>query len=142
MIINKSTVLKTTLKDSGLRYTQQRQAVWDELCSTSDHRDAEDIYVTMIRNGLPVSRATVYRTIEVLVNKGLARKLDIGDGRSRYEMRQEDSHHDHMICVNCGRIEEFVDPQIEELQKAVAIRYGYILKTHKLQLYGLCGDCQ
>ncbi|MEE9189311.1 MAG: transcriptional repressor [Candidatus Neomarinimicrobiota bacterium] len=135
-------VLKEALKDSGLRYTRQRQAVWDELCSTSDHRDAEDIYVTLVHDGLPVSRATVYRTIEVLVKKGLARKLDIGDGRSRYEMRLENSHHDHMICVNCGKIEEFVDLRIEELQEDVAKRHGYILNTHNLQLYGLCGDCQ
>jgi Fur family ferric uptake transcriptional regulator len=140
--MNKYSVLKEALKDSGLRYTQQRQTVWDELCSTSDHRDAEDIYVTLVRNGLSVSRATVYRTIEVLVKKGLARKLDIGDGRSRYEMRQDNSHHDHMICVNCGRIEEFVDLRIEELQKDVAVRNSFILKTHKLQLYGLCRDCQ
>jgi Fur family ferric uptake transcriptional regulator len=140
--MNKYSVLKEALKDSGLRYTQQRQTVWDELCSTSDHRDAEDIYVTLVRNGLSVSRATVYRTIEVLVKKGLARKLDIGDGRSRYEMRQDNSHHDHMICVNCGRIEEFVDLRIEELQKDIAVRNSFILKTHKLQLYGLCRDCQ
>ena len=140
--MNKYSILKEALKDSGLRYTQQRQTVWDELCSTSDHRDAEDIYVTLVRNGLSVSRATVYRTIEVLVKKGLARKLDIGDGRSRYEMRQDNSHHDHMICVNCGRIEEFVDLRIEELQKDVAVRNSFILKTHKLQLYGLCRDCQ
>jgi len=140
--MNKYSVLKEALKDSGLRYTQQRQTVWDELCSTSDHRDAEDIYVTLVRNGLSVSRATVYRTIEVLVKKGLARKLDIGDGRSRYEMRQDNSHHDHMICVNCGRIEEFVDLRIEELQKDVAVSNSFILKTHKLQLYGLCRDCQ
>ena len=140
--MNKYSVLKEALKDNRLRYTQQRQTVWDELCSTSDHRDAEDIYVTLVRNGLSVSRATVYRTIEVLVKKGLARKLDIGDGRSRYEMRQDNSHHDHMICVNCGRIEEFVDLRIEELQKDVAVRNSFILKTHKLQLYGLCRDCQ
>ncbi len=140
--MNKYSVLKEALKDNGLRDTQQLQTVWDELCSTSDHRDAEDIYVTLVRNGLSVSRATVYRTIEVLVKKGLARKLDIGDGRSRYEMRQDNSHHDHMICVNCGRIEEFVDLRIEELQKDVAVRNSFILKTHKLQLYGLCRDCQ
>lgn len=140
--MNKYSVLKEALKDSGLRYTQQRQTVWDELCSTSDHRDAEDIYVTLVRNGLSVSRATVYRTIEVLVKKGLAKKLDIGDGRSRYEMRQDNSHHDHLICVNCGRIEEFVDMRIEELQKDIAVRNSFILKTHKLQLYGLCRDCQ
>jgi Fur family ferric uptake transcriptional regulator len=140
--MNTYSVLKEALKDGGLRYTQQRQAVWDELCSTSDHRDAEDIYVTLVRNGLPVSRATVYRTIEVLVRKGLARKLDIGDGRSRYEMREDNSHHDHLICVNCGRIEEFVDLNIENLQEDIAKHHGYILQTHKLQLYGLCGDCQ
>jgi Fur family ferric uptake transcriptional regulator len=140
--MNTYSVLKEALKDGGLRYTQQRQAVWDELCSTSDHRDAEDIYVTLVRNGLPVSRATVYRTIEVLVKKGLARKLDIGDGRSRYEMREDNSHHDHLICVNCGRIEEFVDLNIEKLQKDIAKHHGYILQTHKLQLYGLCGNCQ
>ena len=77
--------LKKALSKEGLRYTQQRQAVWDELCSNDEHRDAEEIYLSLKKNGLQASRATVYRTIDVLVKNDLVRKLELGDGKARYE---------------------------------------------------------
>ena len=89
--------LKRVLKKEGLRYTQQRQSVWDELCATNDHRDAEEIYLAIRQSGLNVSRATVYRTIDVLVKNKMVRKLELGDGRARYEHRVNATHHDHLI---------------------------------------------
>ena len=87
--------LKDILKKEGLRYTSQRQAIWDEIRNSQEHRDAEDIYLSIHKSGLRVSRATVYRTIDVLVKNRFVRKMDVGDGRSRYEPRLDDDHHDH-----------------------------------------------
>jgi Fur family ferric uptake transcriptional regulator len=89
-----------------------------------------------------VSRATVYRTIDVLVKHKMLNKLDIGDGRRRYENRVNYSHHDHLICINCGIIEEFVDNRIEKLQEKVAKKHGFTLTRHNHQLFGLCSSCQ
>lgn len=85
--------LKKALRKEGLRYTQQRQAVWDELRATDAHRDAEEIYLSLRNSGLTVSRATVYRTIDVLVKNNMVRKLELGDGRARYEHKIDSTHH-------------------------------------------------
>ena len=134
--------LKRALKKEGLRYTQQRQSVWDELCATNDHRDAEEIYLAIRQSGLNVSRATVYRTMDILVKNDFARKLELGDGRSRYESKLNVPHHDHLICTSCGRIVEFMDQEIENLQEEIAKQYDFILNRHIHQLFGICKKCQ
>ncbi len=131
--------LTRILQKSGLRYTRQRQAVLDELNRTQDHRDVEDIYFSMRDKGLNVSRATVYRTLELLVKHHLVRRLDLGEGKYRFENRKE-KHHDHIICLDCNKIMEFVNERIEELQEEVAEEYGFILTKHVHQLFGHCLD--
>ena len=111
--------LTSALKKEGLRYTNQRQAVWDEIKSNDDHRDAEQIYNALRNNNLNVSRATVYRTIDVLVKNNLVRQLELGDGRKRYENKLDSSHHDHIVCLSCGDIQEFVDDLIENQQDKI-----------------------
>lgn len=123
------------LKKEGLRYTLQRQAVWDEIKSTEDHRDAEDIYQALRIKSISVSRATVYRTIDVLVKNKMVRKMDVGDGRSLYEPRLDDHHHDHMICLETGDIIEFFDQELELLQDKIAKKYGYKVIRHVHQLF-------
>ena len=94
--MNQIDILKNVLKNEGLRYTQQRQIIWDEIRSSTDHRDAEEIYLIIKKkNKLNVSRATVYRTIDVLVKNNLVRKMELGDGRALYEHKADDDHHDH-----------------------------------------------
>jgi len=123
------------LKKEGLRYTFQRQAVWDEIKSTEDHRDAEDIYQALRKKSISVSRATVYRTIDVLVKNKMVRKMDVGDGKSLYEPRLDDHHHDHMICLETGDIIEFFDQELELLQDKIAKKYGYKVIRHVHQLF-------
>ena len=135
-------LLKDGLKNEGLRYTSQRQIVWDEICKTDDHRDAEDIYFKIKTSGKKVSRATVYRTIDVLVKNNLVRKLELGDGRNRYENKLDSSHHDHIVCIQCGRIDEFMDENIEKLQDKIAKKYHFKIVRHIHQLFGLCKDCR
>ncbi len=136
-----SDILKKALKKEGLRYTHQRQAIWEELSASDEHRDAEEIYLALYNSGLKVSRATVYRTIDVLVKNNLVRKLDLGDGRARYENKMDIAHHDHLICVQCGKIEEFMDNVIENRQEVIVENFGYRLIRHIHQLFVICDEC-
>ena len=139
--MSSSDTLKKALKKEGLRYTHQRQAIWDELSASDEHRDAEEIYLALYNSGLKVSRATVYRTIDVLVKNNLVRKLDLGDGRARYENKMDTAHHDHLICVQCGKIEEFMDNVIENRQEVIVENLGYRLIRHIHQLFVICDEC-
>lgn len=134
--------LKEILHKDGLRYTPQREEIWNELLSSEEHRDAEEIFFTLIKRGIKVSRATVYRTIDVLVSNNVIEKLDIGDGKARFEYNNKFVHHDHLICTSCGKIIEFHDKGIEKIQNNIAKEHGFKLRYHNHQLYGLCGDCQ
>ena len=139
--MSSSDILKKALTKKGLRYTDQRQAIWDELSASDEHRDAEEIYLALYNSGLKVSRATVYRTIDVLVKNNLVRKLDLGDGRARYENKMDTAHHDHLICVQCGKIEEFMDNVIENRQEVIVENFGYRLIRHIHQLFVICDEC-
>ncbi|MEL1228704.1 MAG: transcriptional repressor [Candidatus Neomarinimicrobiota bacterium] len=134
--------LINALKKEGLRYTNQRQAVWNEIKSNEDHRDAEEIFSALRKNNLNVSRATVYRTIDVLYKNNLIRKIELGDSPAKYENKVNSEHHDHIICVQCGKIEEFVDETIEARQDAIIDKMGLKMIRHIHQLFVLCNDCQ
>ena len=128
--------LKNILKTEGLRYTKQRQQVWDEIRISSEHRDAEEIYIAINKNkDLKVSRATVYRTIDVLVKNNLVRKMELGDGRALYEHKIDDGHHDHIICVETGKIIEFYNEDLENIQENIVKKHGYELVRHVHQLF-------
>ena len=130
-----SKILVKILKSEGLRYTDQRQAIWDEIRNSNEHRDAEDIYLKLKERNVKVSRATVYRTIDVLVKNRLVRKMDVGDGRSLYEPRLDNEHHDHMICLDTGDIIEFYNKELEDLQDTIAKKHGYKVIRHVHQLF-------
>jgi len=135
-------IFKETLHKEGLRYTSQRQEIWNELRSSDEHRDAEEIYFALRKRGLRISRATVYRTIDVLVKNNLLDKLDIGDGRARFEYNDKCLHHDHLVCTKCGKIVEFYNDEIEELQNKIAKQHNFMLLDNSHQLFGICKDCQ
>ena len=133
---------KEALTKEGLKYTPQRTAVLEEIIKDKGHRESEEIYLALKKSGQHVSRATVYRTMDILVNNGFARKMNLGDGRARYESKVNSPHHDHLVCMDCGLIVEFMDQQIEDLQDEIAIQYEFQLKRHIHQLFGLCKKCQ
>ena len=131
---------KDILKKEGLRYTKQRQQVWDDIRNSSEHRDAEEIYIQInkaskLNHGEKVSRATVYRTIDVLVKNNLVRKMELGDGRALYEHKIEEEHHDHIICVETGKIIEFYNEELEKIQEDIVKDHGYELVRHVHQLF-------
>ena len=119
-----------------MRYTSQRQAVWDEIKNSKEHRDAEEIYLHLNnRKKIKVSRATVYRTIDVLVKNKLVRKMDLGDGKALYEPKINEDHHDHIICVETGKITEFYNEELELLQEKIVSEHGYKLVRHVHKLF-------
>ncbi len=133
---------KDVLKKEGLKVTPQRIAVLEEIMKDRGHRESEDIYMAIKTRKTHVSRATVYRTLDILVQYGFARKLNLGDGRARYETKIDSPHHDHMICNNCGKIIEFVNHKIEKIQEEIMKQHHFKLQQHSHQLFGICKECQ
>ena len=138
--MNNTDTLKQILHKENLRYTQQRQEVWDEICVSDEHQDAENIYNSLRKRQIKVSRATVYRTIDVLVKNNLVRRLNLDDGRSRFENKIGIEHHDHIVCLDCRKIIEFMDETIEKMQIRIAKEQGFEIVRHVHQLFGRCLD--
>ena len=132
---------KTALQSENMKFTPQRLLVLEEMVNSKEHRECEEIYFALKSAGENVSRATVYRTIDILVKHNFIRKLDIGDGKSRYETKINHPHHDHMICVECGKIIEFVNDEIEKIQDEICNKFKFKLLRHIHQLFGICKDC-
>jgi len=126
----------------GLRSTGQRRIVTETFFASDGHLSIEDLLEQVREEEPKIGYATVYRTLKLLKECGLANERHFGDGVSRYEVAWEDEHHDHLICLECERIIEFENEDIEELQKKVAKRSGFKLVRHKLELYGICSECQ
>ena len=132
---------KSALKAENMKFTPQRLSVLSEMVNNKEHRECEEIYLALRGTGDNVSRATVYRTMDILVAHDFARKIDIGDGRARYETKINHPHHDHLICIECGQITEFMNDAIENLQDVVCKENGFKLIRHIHQLFGICNKC-
>lgn len=130
------------LAERGLRLTDQRRLVAATFFDSEGHHSAEEIY-RHVKEVVPgIGSATVYRTLRLLKEAGLATGMSFGDGFARYEPPSKRGHHDHLICRGCGRIVEFENNRIEELQREVARRHGFLVTDHRMELYGLCGACR
>lgn len=122
--------------EKGMRMTEQRRVIARVLSQAQDHPDVEELYRRAHGVDPHISIATVYRTVRLFEESGIIARHDFRDGRSRYE-EASDSHHDHLIDMKTGDVIEFVDPEIEALQEAIARRLGYRLVDHRLELYGM-----
>lgn len=122
--------------DKGMRMTEQRRVIARVLSAAHDHPDVEELYRRAHAEDPHISIATVYRTVRLFEEAGIISRLDLRDGRSRYEEAPE-THHDHLIDMKTGKIVEFVDDEIEALQHAIAKKLGYKLVDHRLELYGV-----
>ena len=134
--------LNDYMQRHGLRSTEQRRVVTEQFFSSDGHLSIEDLLEKVRVEEPGIGYATVYRTLKLLKDCGLAFERHFGDGVSRYEVAWEDEHHDHLICIECQKIVEFEDEGIEQLQHKVAERHGFELVRHKLELYGVCADCR
>ena len=126
---------KNALRKENLKLTKQRLAILDNIVNNSGHRECDEIYDQLKTDGENVSRATVYRTVAILEKYSILRKLELGDGRARYEYKFGKGHHDHMICVETGDIIEFMSEEIETIQDKIAKEHGYEIIKHIHQLF-------
>ncbi len=120
----------------GVKLTEQRKIIAKVMSEANDHPNVDELYNRVSKIDSKISIATVYRTVKLFEESGIVAKHDFKGGKARYEELSE-SHHDHLIDVKTGEIIEFVDDEIEKLQKKVADKYGYELVDHKLELYGI-----
>jgi Fur family ferric uptake transcriptional regulator len=135
-------MLETYMDKKGLRSTDQRRLIVDTFFRADNHVSIEELLAQVRTKDPRVGYATVYRTLKLLTECGVANERRFGDGLTRYELADDSTHHDHLICVDCGDITEFEEPHIEELQDRVAKSYGFVLRSHKHELYGICPKCQ
>ncbi|MBL7075826.1 transcriptional repressor [candidate division KSB1 bacterium] len=130
------------LQDKGLKGTQQRDEVADLFLKADRHFSVEELYRRVQKSDPRIGFSTVYRTLKLLVEAGLATERQFGDGFTRFEPVHREEHHDHLICIKCGKIVEFKDDRIEELQNGVAGKHNFRVTDHKLELYGYCNRCE
>jgi Fur family ferric uptake transcriptional regulator len=135
--------LQSYMAKKGLRSTAQRRLIVDTFFEGASHMTIEDLLTEVRARDRGIGYATVYRTLKLLAECGVASERRFGDGLSRYELADDASaHHDHLICVSCGKIVEFEEPRIEALQDEIAARHGFEITSHKHEMYGTCADCR
>lgn len=134
--------LSRYLSGQGLRSTSQRDAILAVFVEAGQHLSAEELYARVRKAHHGIGYATVYRTLKLFAEAGLAQERRFEDGFTRYEHTSPDAHHDHLICTKCGAIIEFENERIEALQQDVARKNHFQVQSHKLELYGLCVDCR
>ena len=134
--------LRSYLKTHDLKLTRQRRHALEGVLGLPSHFTAEELLEHLQRRGTPVSKATVYRTLALLVESGHLETRDFGRGALLYEHVEGTTHHDHIVCLECGRIVEFRNEQIEEMQKRIAQRKGFKIESHVLKIYGRCKECR
>ncbi len=130
------------LKGAGLKRTTQRDLILDVFLDTEGHVSSEDLYSIIKARDPSVGFTTVYRTLKLLKECGLARELEFHDGRMLYEHEYKHTHHDHLICTGCGALIEFYNEQIEQLQDEIVRRYRFKPLHHSHRIFGICADCQ
>jgi len=131
------------LRQQGLPVTQQREVVADVVFKSSEHLSVEEIETALRARGERIGKATIYRTMEILVRSGLVEEHDFGEGFKRYEhLFGQQPVHEHLICTHCSSVTEFQAPEVVRVQEEVARRHGFLASRHRLEIYGICAGCQ
>lgn len=130
------------LRKKGLRRTSQRETIFDVFMRSQKHMSSEDLYRRVKEEEPNVGFTTVYRTLNLLAECGLAIRSQFGDGLTRYESGFNTAHHDHLICVECGEVTEFFSPRLEHVQDEVVSRHGFEMTDHSLRIWGICRNCR
>ena len=133
---------KEALRERALKSTSQRDDIARVFFASNRHISVEELYREVKKVNPRVGYATVYRTVRLLRECGLAAERHFHDGEARFENVEQEHHHDHLICERCGRIVEFANEAIEKLQEQVAQKLGFAITGHKMELYGICADCR
>lgn len=130
------------LEGNGLKLTSERIALLREIFSIHYHFEADELLFKMKQKGVKISRATIYRSLDLLVKCGMVRRVHLGEDHYHYEHVSKDDHHDHLICTGCGGVTEFHDPLLVELQLEICRRKKFTPTFHNLQILGVCDHCQ
>ena len=130
------------IEEKGMRHTKQREAIVDAFFSAGRHITAEELFNAVKGKNPEIGYATVQRNLNLLCESGLTEEIKIGKQKTRYEQKYGSRHHDHLICIKCGRLIEVNDEKIEKLQDKLAKANDFIPIKHKLEIYGICGDCK
>jgi Fur family ferric uptake transcriptional regulator len=130
------------LQANNLKLTSHRELILETFLENEGHRSVEDIYHAVKAIDPRIGYTTVYRMMKLMIRCGLAREIELADGITRYEHLFNHEHHDHLICMECGNSIEFYNPEIEALQDAASAHLGFKVMDHKLQIYGVCSNCQ
>lgn len=133
--------LENFLRERKLKLTGERMAILAAIFKRGAHFDAESLHAELREAGADISRATVYRTLDLLVQCGLVRKHSLGATHANYEAAQ-DEHHDHLVCIHCGKVLEFYRPDLEKLQESICSERDFQPFHHSLQIFGLCSTCK
>ena len=130
------------IRSKNLRHSEQRIQILEVFLKSEKHLTADELYRMVKKKNPSIGTATVYRTLKVLRESGLCRELKLDDGTTRYEHLYGHKHHDHLVCTHCGSLVEVVDPEIEKMQIKLAKAHGFYIKSHKLEMYGICKRCR
>jgi Fur family ferric uptake transcriptional regulator len=130
------------LRGKGLRFTRSRELIWEEIHGQSEiHRNAADIYQSLKKKGHRISLATIYRTLNLFVQTGLARAEDFGEKHSHFEPETPGTIHGHLICLGCGLVKEFEEEELKKELEVISQRLGFSLAKYSLQIFGFCQKC-
>jgi len=130
------------IREKNLRDTKQREFIIEEFLSSKKHITVEELHGQLEKRTGNIGIATIYRTLKVMCECGLANEIKLGREKARYEQSFGYEHHDHLICEKCGKFIEAKDERIEKLQKELVKKYGFSPRAHKLEIYGLCSACK
>ncbi len=137
----KTNLFKRWISGEGLKATKQREEVLNIFLHSHGHKNLAQIYAQVMKVNPKIGYTTVYRTLKLLTRSGLAVQRKFADGETRYEPTSGRSHHDHLICLQCGKIIEFEDQTLEALQNGIAQRHRFKIFHHRMELYGRCEEC-
>jgi Fur family transcriptional regulator, ferric uptake regulator len=130
------------LKENGIHYSEQRHSILHIFLKSKKHLTTAELYELVREKHPKVGYATVYRAMKVICKSGLGEEIDFGDGVKRYEHKYGHKHHDHLICLRCGKCIEVVNLAIEALQRELAREHAFTIKSHNMQIFGVCKECK
>ena len=136
------TIFGQYIRNNGMLHSSQREQILDIFLKTERHPTINDLYDLVRKKNPKIGLATVYRTMKVICDAGLAREMDFGDGLRRFEHKHKHQHHDHLICLKCGRIIEVRSPEIEKLQENLAKKHRFKTVRHRMEIFGICRTCE